>query len=198
MRRSNRFSAKCSHKDLFIRVEKRGDVRKVKKNTLTFENGFKILELYFSVGIFAFMRLKPLHISLLLGYLILFWNLGPSLHRAEIFGLHFHSCCSSKGSFCCHDQGDDGHWHRHEDDHEFHSHLPCCNHERPSDCRLDIESFHSHHDCSLCDFFDNFNLVVESFDFEIANASVNFKISLPLTGWPGDPFCATARGPPAA
>lgn len=144
------------------------------------------------------MRLKQLHISLLLGYLVLFWNLGPSLHRAEIFGLHCHSCCSSGNSSCCHDHVREGHWHSHGDGQGFHSHSRCCDHEHSPDPTQDQQTVTSHHECSLCEFFDNFNVVFDSFDFEVAEAPSRINAALPLVAWLGEPFSATARGPPAA
>ena len=142
------------------------------------------------------MRLKQLHISLLLGYLVLFWNLGPSLHRADFLGIHFHSGCGS----CCHhaDHHHSGHWHGHCHSHGSHSHSHFCDHEHHSDPSEDSSSVSPYHDCAFCDFFENFNCVVDSVDFEIAEAPAEVAATLPLVAWSGEPFSATARGPPAA
>ena len=44
---------------------------------------------------------KNLATSLMGAYLILLWNLGPSIHALDLFGLHSSSCCH-----CCSDTHD--------------------------------------------------------------------------------------------
>ena len=83
------------------------------------------------------MRSNTLTSWFLLALVVLFWNLGPSLHHADIFG--FHSQAQENSSGCC-----------------------CCSHHHPVNSDGDSsDGVGQHCHRSLCDFFDQLHLVIE-------------------------------------
>ena len=111
---------------------------------------------------------------------VLFWVLlvsfGPSFHHADVFGLHGNSCGSSwLPSFgCC-----------------------SCSHGATYGAESDGPIVQADHDCSLCDFFDHYNLILdgpvpsESTEPAFYCHAVLAQQSL------GDCFSPIARGPPS-
>ena len=97
-----------------------------------------------------------------LAYLVLFLNLGSSIHRADFFGIHhsFHSPDSVVpvvpfGCGCCHHHPADG----------------------VNGLESDVRCF-SDHDCSICEFFAKFNVIFDDFRFGIESKSVSEYTSL--------------------
>lgn len=135
---------------------------------------------------------------LLLGYLVLLFNLGPSVHHADFFGLHCDdaACCASTSEAtpfssccCCHaghsHGGDSTHSHegsRHDDEAGLSSASDGCG--TPCD------------GCAFCNFFDQFNVVAVSFRFVIAESPIYSLIA----NTQGIACCESvpksARGPP--
>lgn len=128
-----------------------------------------------------------------LGYLVLLLNFGPSVHHAPIFGLHgqhSHSVDSSEAHSCC----------------CCHSHfgstlIPSLAEEMPANAES-VEGFNNlspaQHSCAFCKFFDEYNVVVASFECDL-NVS---PFSLFLSELPDGAFAEfvpnVARGPPTA
>ena len=135
------------------------------------------------------MRKKQSLICFLLGYLVLLWNLGPSLHRADIFGFHSHAHANAGDSFdfaaaqrgsCCH-----CHSHskpRHTDDQE--SDAP----------RSFIDA---HHDCPFCQFFDQLHVMISHAELTEAKSSVFLVEAVDLVRIETAHLSPSARGPPA-
>ena len=140
---------------------------------------------------------------LFLGYLALLFNLGPSLHHADFFGLHCTgSCCQNsffqdEASCCCgHDHSHGSHHHEHSSDSSgdssgdssdcFEDGISAANHGCDSSCE----------DCAFCKFFDQFNVVSENFEFVLTQSPVCSLIASSQ----GTAFCEcvpeSARGPP--
>ena len=109
----------------------------------------------------------------LLGYLILLWNLGPSVHRAHFFGLHAHSANGHSAHAC-------GCCHSHDSSDESEDHVT------------------ADHDCALCDFFDQLQATSTSLALSpvatpvFAHRSVAHELSLATR------ISHAARGPPLA
>ncbi len=112
---------------------------------------------------------------LLLGYLGLFLNLGPAIHRAPMFGLHDHAFGKEHLCECGRDHPRD----TGQSDASTSMTLPAC-------------------DCSLCTFFKHYNA---AFDFENSeNSSVALWSICPVVMGQVDAiYSATfARGPPTS
>jgi len=122
------------------------------------------------------MRFKQLLICFFIGYLVLLLNLGASLHRAHIFGLHSHGSDTGQchHSTCCHG----------------HAHSP------PVDSKTS-QSFNSDHDCAFCKFFDQYQVTVKVFDHREASAVAQLLPLQKPIGVFATLLIATARGPPA-
>lgn len=87
------------------------------------------------------MHIDKLKSWFLLAFAVLFWNLGPSMHHVDFFGLHSSTLAGS--SHCC----------------------CCCSHSIAVDSddvstKLDEQHEQPSH-CWLCDFFDQFHLMIE-------------------------------------
>ena len=146
------------------------------------------------------MKNKKLKL-VLLAYLILFWNLGPSLHHADLLGLHLHHAHGHFGtdSNCCHQHSQNGHrdTHSHQLDCK-HAHSFPCNHDHDSSGTKERETVSSFHACSICQFFEQFNGVVNAKQPEIDSSPVAHSASTEPVLWDGDFLFPTARGPPLA
>ena len=144
------------------------------------------------------MHKHPTKNWLFLIYLVLLINLGPSLHHADFFGLHCNdACCSptsfseSKVSSCCcctaaHSHGDHG----------SHSH-GSSGESNEFQITAAVDDFGACcEDCVFCKFFDQFNVVAESFRFVLIQSPVCSLIE----NNQGTAFCEfvpeSARGPP--
>ena len=101
------------------------------------------------------MRFKKSINCFFVGYLGLLINLGPSLHRADFFGLHSHGAgsVSSHCSCCCHGHAQ---WWWSSD----------CDPVEPVEAPLKRRSqtVSSNHDCAFCEFFDQFHVMVAQCD----------------------------------
>jgi hypothetical protein len=137
----------------------------------------------------TFMRRCTLTIWFLLGYFALLVNLGPSLHHADLFGLHSHASDNTNADMendaavsCC-----------------------CCQHhsaaqnEGPSETTgsagFDVDT--ACHDCAFCEFFKHFNAFDHSFEFEEREThaqAVSFDNDSSVDD---EPIASTARGPPS-
>jgi len=119
------------------------------------------------------MHSKKLTSWFLLAFVILFWNLGPSLHRADFFG--FHSSSSENSSCCC-----------------------CCSHHPPVDAEdggpSDEIGQYGH--CSLCDFFDQLHLVIETDSNTQAVQFIAFAAIVSDKSIQSATISPQARGPP--
>jgi len=136
---------------------------------------------------------------LFLGYLALLFNLGPSLHHVEFFGLHCQDagCCkapfSQNVSSCCCEHAGHSHGHHHDGDHST---------ESSSDCiKVGISAINqacdlSCEDCAFCKFFDQFNVVSETFDFVLSQSPVCSIIASPQGAAFSEFVPESARGPP--
>jgi hypothetical protein len=120
------------------------------------------------------MHIKKLTSWILLAFVVLFWNLGPSLHHADIFG--FHSANPEMASSCC-----------------------CCSLSHPvvPDSRSSAV-IENHGHCSLCDFFDQLHV---TFDVESDSQTIQFGAfaELPSSQTADcESIAPQARGPPRA
>lgn len=144
----------------------------------------------------------------LLGYLVLLLNLGPSLHRAQFFGLHSH------GGSCCHHHGDLQTTHGHaSDDHLKHSH---CHDHAHHDCSagsalvalqsLSTQSLASSglsdgtdaaaHDCLFCKFFEHYQATPVSIELPTCVSPFLFMLAECQSSVHRLAVLAIARGPP--
>ena len=75
----------------------------------------------------------------LLAFVVLFWNLGPSMHHLDFFGLHSSNPEVTSQCSCC------------------------CSHSIPVDSDGDSPILNKQHGhCWLCDFFDQFHLMIDN------------------------------------
>jgi hypothetical protein len=127
-----------------------------------------------------YMYLKQFSIGLLLGYLVLLLNLGPSLHRAHIFGLHAAQLGSSgHTSSCC------GHCHSSPSHPHGHS------------AAEESQQAHDDHDCAFCKFFDQYH-VVRSVPFAWQSlGQMSLQDCLKPSALRAESFSPIARGPPS-
>ena len=133
---------------------------------------------------------------LFLGYLVLLLNFGPSLHHAPIFGLH-------------------GHHHNHSGDFGAHSSCCCQNHfhqdtlipslapEAPStDLEFSADAFNNarqtNHSCAFCKFFDEYNVVVASFECDVIESPFSLFVAEHADSVSAQLVPNIARGPPVA
>lgn len=137
------------------------------------------------------MRQKYLKIWFLLVYWVLLMNLGPSLHRAQFFGLHCHHCSDS-----CTDKG-----HSHSDmaPEQLRQHLACCHgcHAFDSVDEVNSGKLLGDDDCSFCRFFAQYNVVLSVFILECSSAPI--ELCSAHRDWHVDSVTLDplARGPPA-
>ncbi len=151
------------------------------------------------------MRFKTtLHWSLI-GYLVLFLNLGPSLHRAHFFGLHCDSGVCGDSIACLEETDSEskvpligvgstsccGTAHR----------LINCSGGSPTDHAVPEGSpghlvITTDHDCPVCRFFDTYNVVVDQFELPTDIAPV-FSLAFELRSCEiSKVILLQSRGPP--
>lgn len=134
------------------------------------------------------VQYKQLKICFLVGYLGLLLNLGPSLHHAPFLGLHDHGAigessytsksCASSG--CC---GSHSLTRTHSGDEQS---LAC---GLRSDCPP--------HSCTLCKFFDQLHVIVDSVEtIDCLGFVLMRDLEGPASVCPVS-FAPVARGPPA-
>lgn len=120
------------------------------------------------------MHINKLTSWILLAFVVLFWNLGPSLHHANIFG--FHSANSDQAPSCC-----------------------CCAHNHPVDSdgqSLAVIEQYGH--CLLCDFFDQLHVTIEV-DSDSQTVQFVALADMPTTQVADcESISPQARGPPRA
>lgn len=128
-----------------------------------------------------FMRCNRVTTWLILTYLVLLVNLGPSLHRAELFGLHGHSsiqsddvvaptCCSCHHHFSRENSSPDG----------------------------EVPVVASNHDCAFCKFFDQYTVVFHAFQFAQFKEPIHLPCFENLPSKVSYSVPTVARGPPVA
>jgi hypothetical protein len=116
-----------------------------------------------------------------LSYLVLLLNFGPSLHHASIFGLHGHHA----------DRGDSS------------VESPCCCQGHSFQTRTTPHSVDPlgsfgipDHDCAFCKFFDEYNVVLGSFESELIESPFSLFISELPNRATAELVPSIARGPP--
>lgn len=128
------------------------------------------------------MRFRQHLTCLLLGYLVLLLNFGPSLHYAPIFGLHAHGHCPHSHSSCCHSHSHNGCQAASSEIHD----------DQPANDLID-----SDHDCDFCKFYDQYNVVVVEFCYTQSVAAVLIcDADKPHLGFAAI-LIPAARGPPS-
>lgn len=153
------------------------------------------------------MRCHHLKTWILLVYLVLLWNLGPSVHRAHFFGFHSHCHDASCESVSCHGDSNDGVYVTKRDDSNshrsdscntcgLHAHAEIENVDSDSAKQSECGTHAPHDQCSVCKFFDEFNLVVSAVEQPIDAVPCVFYQVLHTHGFHSQPLVATARGPP--
>ena len=127
----------------------------------------------------------------LLVYWIPLMNLGPSLHHADIFGLHSSSCSTG----CC------GHHHGHSHSHHHHGECQdqantCCQNHAPGS--VGLYAGDTSDGCLFCEFFEKYNVAFSCFHFSDPAALADYSFALLDIFVSQDLVAATARGPPAS
>jgi hypothetical protein len=119
---------------------------------------------------------------LLLGYLALLLNFGPSAHHADFFGLHDRVspvAASVSGQVVA---------------------CGCCNHQLPSDSsrptKISADLPLQTGDCLFCQYFEDFNAVVAGYDFDLAPAAVCALPAERIAEHVYFQIASSARGPP--
>jgi len=139
-------------------------------------------------SVLATMLSSNVKTCLLLSYLVLLLNFGPSLHHAPIFGLHGHHHHSKadlgiKSTCCCQN-------HSHKTQPKSH----------PVDSTVDpLGSFGvDESGCAFCKFFDEYNVAIDSFDWTHVESPISLFVSELPDGATAEVVPRTARGPPVA
>lgn len=124
-------------------------------------------------------------IQLFLVYLVLLWNLGPSLHHADWLGFHVHP-----GAGCA----------QTADSHSHVSTCGCCchSHSLPDKESGETGSIGADHVCGFCQFFKQFNVVFCAVDEPMANTPALMRDVFFVEFVTADSIRLVARGPPAA
>lgn len=126
------------------------------------------------------MLIKQRIIWTFLIYLVLFLNLGSSIHHADLFGIHSHS---HVGCGHCHDQA------------HSHSHKSCSHHHH---ILADGKSVQPDLECSICEFFASYNVTFDVYQLEL-DSNPLFQFWLPNESVESlTPVQPVARGPPLA
>lgn len=137
------------------------------------------------------MRNHRITSYLLLGYLALLLNVGPSAHHAEIFGLHGSGCCAHStdaNAATSHNCSDHDHSHRHD----------LATQQSGVVNLLEGSGLHTHcGDCALCQYFDNFHAIKASFELHLNQSPVRSQTMHNRLNAIGRPIVCSARGPPA-
>ena len=137
------------------------------------------------------MRNHRITTYLLLGYLALLLNVGPSAHHVDLFGLHASRCCQfptvsneTEPSCCC----DHDHAHRPE--------LPLGS-EKANELVASSDLNPHGSDCVLCQYFDNFNAVNSTFELYLDDQPARFRTPPNCLSALSRPIDCSARGPPS-
>lgn len=152
------------------------------------------------------MKFRKFTIWLLLGYLALLLNVGPSAHHADFFGLHGDNCCDQTRSAIC---GCEYHHEHARDEHARDQHARD-QHARDEHARrqfissdaaelpVSVDSY-SVQDCrcTLCEYFDCFSAITASFDLFLNDAPARFRVPLRFSVADASAIPSKARGPPA-
>ena len=141
------------------------------------------------------MRHRRSTIWLLLGYLLLLWNVAPSAHHAELLGFHAEGCCHASTCSLDHNSGSDNPFGLNiagDCGCESHAHHHSQSHESSV---VDVDS--SCHDCLLCDFFDQFNAMASSADIASQRSPFCFFVATAISVGSLRAINCTARGPPS-
>ena len=109
---------------------------------------------------------------LLIGYLVLLVNLGPSLHRAHFF--NFHSLTSAGESVAV-------------------TGCSCLAHGTT----VDTQAVSSSHECPFCEFFDKYNVVVDAPNLGDLQTQFFLRVFDGVQAPFVDSVPMVARGPPA-
>ena len=130
---------------------------------------------------------------ILLFYWVPLVNLGPSLHHSDFFGFHSHAC----GSSHCHHSPASGASHCSSDRSHTHSSVGCHSHSKTENSDThELFIAGTDGDCSLCQFFDQYNVVFSCIDFQ-PQITISYQRSQLDTGMPGTALlAASARAPP--
>lgn len=132
---------------------------------------------------------------LLLGYLALLLNVGPSAHHADFFGLHGSQCCGvnhdsnrsttkSTTCGCCSHYADDR------------VVLDC---EVPTGIRVAADlNYDEICGCALCEYFDCFNAIAYCFAFSVTDSHAIFGADASCCLADPTNVACNARGPPTA
>lgn len=146
--------------------------------------------------------LKPT-IWLLLVYWIPLMNLGPSLHHADVFGLHT-SCCNSG---CCASSSGSSFEARSQELDYFGCDGQCqgqCQNQRASnptqdaDQCPDIFAGTTTDVCLFCEFFKKYNVVFSCFHFPNPPQRSVYRMTLADIFESQDAILGSARGPPVS
>lgn len=123
------------------------------------------------------MRRSRIPIWMLLTYLVLFLNFGPSWHRADIFGLH-NEPAAHQDVACVH--------------------VCSCQHHFADASQSSDATVTSNHECAFCKFFDQYTVVLHSFNFSHVEEPVHVSRIEIVQNSVSCPVRTVARGPPVA
>ncbi len=141
------------------------------------------------------MRHRRLKTYLLLGYLLLLWNVAPSAHHAEFLGLHADGCCSA--GVCSHSHAPrSGEFARLD----IAGDCDCKDHNAQHHPQDDVAIFDadtSCHDCLLCDFFDQLNAMASSVNVASRETPFHFYDAIVESIGSTNAINCSARGPPS-
>lgn len=121
------------------------------------------------------MHLSDITKWMFLAWVVLFWNLGESVHHLPSVGFDDEQACFEGLHSCsCH-----GLHHRHNDG------------GGTADCRIQSDER-----CSICDFFEQFNLESPKVPESVASEFCYTSIDLSTDVESANPIQPAARGPP--
>lgn len=119
---------------------------------------------------------------LLLGYLAVLLNFGPSAHHADFFGLHDRATTAA-GS-----------------ENATPISCVCCNHHAPANSlqptEISAELPTTTGDCLFCEYFADFHAVVAAYDFELIKNTACSSLEQRISEHIYFRIASSARGPP--